>query len=204
MDTSITFPSYSNLSADIKPLEYWIFQMIRPYLNGRMLEINGASISLCPLLIEHNYPIHLSDANLENCEKLLNKYKNAPIIRGVHSFDITSHDFQQFNTNTRNVFNTVIALKLGILDFKKAAVNIKYVLPSGGILIMILPAYNYLYVGLENSVDDWKKYNDKSIKQILPFGFSVMKVRFFQLSLTQAQDGFAHSGLSALVVFRKT
>jgi hypothetical protein len=204
MDNSSPHSGVAPLSPDTRPLNQWIFETIKPYIRGRTLEINGGELSLCSLFIESNRSLHLSDTNVVNLQYLKDHYNGIHLVRKVHNFDFTSPHFQQSYPKSLEVFDNVIAMKVTIADFYKFADNIKYCLAQGGVLVMILPAYNYIYSGLEENLEDWKRYNGKVTRQILSFGFSIIKIRYFNLELDKEKNGFAHSGLSTLAIFRKT
>jgi hypothetical protein len=158
---------------------------------------------LCPLFIEYNRPIHLSHTNPLYLQPLREAYKGNGLVRSIHDFDFTAADFRGVHQETLNVFDTVIALNIAMTDFSKMAENIKYVLPQGGTLAMILPAYTSIYHGLDQNLADWKRYNRKPIREILRFSFSILKVRYFNLTPAPAKNIFAHFGLSALLTVKK-
>jgi hypothetical protein len=191
------------ISDDIQSLNRWIFETIGPYIKGRTLEINSGTNSLCPIFIEHNRPIHLSDTNQLHLQALRETYKGNQLVRAVHNFDFLASDFQLSHPETLNAFDTVIALDLPTTDFSKIVDNIKYVIPQRGTLALILLAYTSIYHGLSQNLDDWKRYNGKSIKQILMFNFSILKIRYFNLTPNTPKDIFARSGLSALVAVQR-
>jgi len=202
METVEIPPLLFQASAEAHPLYEWIVDTIGPYIKGRILEMNSGIHSLSRLFIEHNRPIHLSNANSSNVQLLKETFKGVKAVRDIHEFDFMAHDFQQRHSSTFEVFDTVLALNLSISNFMTSVDNIKYVLPKEGTLAMVLPADTYLYNGLDQNLDDWKKYNWNTIMQITHFGFSIMKVRYFNLPLDKEQHEFAHTGLSALVIYR--
>jgi hypothetical protein len=203
MFTQVTSFPIQQASDDIQSVTRWIFETIRPFIKGRTLEINSGTISLCPLFIGHNRPIHLSATKQFHLQALREAYKGNGLIRSIHDFDFTAADFRTIYPETLDVFDTVIALDVAMTDFTKMAENIKYVLPKGGTLAMILPAYTSIYHGLDQNLADWKRYNKKPIREILRFSFSILKVRYFILTPDPAKDIFAHSGLSALLTVKK-
>jgi hypothetical protein len=203
MTTHVTPYPLRQVIGDIQNLNRWIFETTRPFINGRTLEINSGTNSLCPLFVEYGRPIHLSDTSLFHIQTLRETYKGNRLVRSVHDFDLANSDFQKSHPETLAVFNTVIALNVSMPDFTKMVENIKYLLFQGGTLAMMLPAYTSIYHGLDQNLADWKRYNGKSIKHILRFNFSILRIRYFNLSPNAAKDIFTHTGLSALLMFKK-
>jgi len=174
--------------------------MLGPYVKGRTLELNSGTNSLCPFFLEYNRPIHLSDSNPSYLQTLRETYTGNRLVRDIHDLDLTAADFQQSHPDMRDVFDTVISLNVSMPDFVKMVGNLKYILPQKGTLAMILPAYTSIYNGLDQNLDDWKRYNRKVIKQILEFNFSILKVRFLNLDMDSAKYFSGKTGLSSLVI----
>jgi len=203
MDTTSTSPSFAEITDEAQTLNRWIFDKIRPYIKGRTLEISSGINSLCPFFIAHNRPIHLSDTD-PNCFEILRAtYSGNQIIRSVHSFNFAASDFKEAHPNTLNAFDTVMALNSSAADFGKMVDNINYVLPQGGTLVLILPAYTSIYHGLDQNLDLWKRYNAKAIRDIVRFNFSISKIRYLNLAPDTTKTFFANSGLSVLAIFQK-
>jgi len=203
MITTATPLPFSQPLGDIQILNRWIFETIGPFVKGRTLEIDSGTNTLCSFFLEYNRPIHLSDINQFHVQKLRETYKDKPIVRAVHDFDFMSSDFQQSNPETLNVFDTVVALSYPAAGFEKMVENIKYVLRKGGVLIILLPIYTSIYHGLDQNLDDWKRYNAKPIERILMFNFSMLKVRYLNLPPDAIADRLRNFGLSALLTVRK-
>jgi hypothetical protein len=200
MDNTATYPVHTPASEEIHSLNKWLLETIGPYVKGRTLEINSGTNSLCPLFIAYNRPIHLSDTNPSYLQTLRETYQGNPLVRAVHDFDLMSSDFRESHPETLDVFDTIIALNLPAADFGKMVENIKYVLPKGGTLVLILRAFIYIYHGLDQNLDDWKMYNKENIKQILNFHFSILKVRYFNLVPDVVKYFMGNTGLHSLVI----
>jgi hypothetical protein len=203
MDTAQIYSGIYQPSGDVKSLDKWIIENIAPFIKGRVIEIKSGIHSICSTFIEQNRPIHLSDTTPSTVQVLRAAYKGIKDIRDIHQFDFTNSKFQQLHSKTYNAFDTVLALKLSMSNFITAVDNLKYVLPKGGTLVLVLPADTYLYFGLGQNMEDWKRYNWQTIERIIQFGFSIIKVRYFNLPLNEEHHEFAHSGLSALAIFSK-
>ena len=188
---------------EIQRLYKWIYDHIKAFVKGRILEVESGTNSVCSLFLDRNRPIHLSDEDPKKAKHLLKSLAAYPALRNVHNFNFTSPDFVRTYPETRDVFDTVIALNMENAFFKVALNNAKYVLPKGGILAVILPAYTSLYHGLDANLDDWKQFNQKAIIQAFKPDFSILKERFFNLMPGPESSILKHSGLSVLAIARK-
>ena len=104
----------SSSSSAMLQLKKWIFEMIKTYIHGRTLEIDGGETSLCPLFMDHNLPIHLTSRDQLVLRTLRDRYKDNDNVRAIHSFDFIAGDFQTRYPETRGVFDTVIGIKFSI------------------------------------------------------------------------------------------
>ena len=203
MATAPTSSPIDQTSDEVQRLNRWIYEIIRAYIKGRTLEIGSGTNSLWPLFLEDNRPIHLSDTNQFHIQTLRQTCNGNQFVRAVHNFDFLASDFQQSHSETLNVFDTVLALNCPAAGFEKMVGNIKYVLRSGGTFAMILPIYTSIYHGLNQNLDDWKRYNAKAIQRILMYNFSMLKVRYLNLPPDTVKNRFRNPGLSALLTVRK-
>lgn len=203
MITTVTPFPLGQAPDEIQIMNRWIFKTIWPYIKGRTLEINSGTNSLCQLFTNYNRPIHLSDTNQLYIQTLQEAYRSNHLIRAVHDFNLMSADFQRSQPGTLNVFDTVITLSTSIQEFEQMADNIRYILPQEGTLILILPAHTSIYHGLDQNLNDWKRYNRKYLERIRLANFSILKVNYFNLATDIAKGFFPNSGLSALIIVQK-
>ena len=183
-----------------KQLNQWMFDQIQPFLRGRTLELNSGLGAISTLFVEKGITIHVSDAEKQYCDLLAKKFKGVATIRAIHKIDFHHSDFQKAHAESLGLFNIVFALNTaehglpdqGMID------NAKLLLPQGGLLIMVAPAYTSIFNGLDKNLGSWKIYNRESIEKTYGTDFEILKTRYFNLV-----GGSGHYGLSVLAIGMK-
>src|SRR2546422_3892844 len=67
----------------------WMFDTIRPFCKGRILEIGSGIGNISQFFISNNYDITLSDIRDNYCDILREKFKDSPIV----NMNLTDPDF---------------------------------------------------------------------------------------------------------------
>lgn len=187
-------------------LNKWIFEFIRPYIKGRVLEMGSGLAALSIHCVEQGIPIHLSDEEISNCEKLRATFSGNPVVRKVHIIDFYEQDFPQIYASNYNVFNTILALNITQHQLYKqpAYHNAIFFLRQRGFLMSILPASTVPYYGSEGSHRELKIHNAKAFKFLLGTNLDLVKIKFFKLSATTSMLLNSESySLLALIIARK-
>ena len=182
------------------PLSEWIFERVREFVTGRVLEIDTATGNLAPICLQNK------------------------VTTEVISINLADESFDQNYAALISVYDTVIALNIAdqIAGNRLLAVNCKKLLKPGGHLITRLPARTALYKGLDQGYRRWKIYNHEFINKVLRKDFSIIKIRYFMIAsdlifLTWVSKysegvtlinkdkatGFNQAGLSIIIVGRK-
>lgn len=183
------------------PLSEWIFERVREYVTGSVLEIGTATGNLAPICLQNN------------------------ITADVISINLADESFDENYAGLIGAYDTVIALHEAaqIINNRGILFNCKKLLKPGGHLITRLPARTALYKGLDQGFRRWKIYNLEFINKVLRKDFSIMKTRYFivakdqpspqwiskyservTLIKTDKATGFNETGLSIIVVGKKT
>ncbi len=146
----------------------WMYQTIKPFCKGRILEIGSGTGNISKYFIKENYQIHLSDIRSGYCDNLNKKYKNEPSFLGVKKLDLTDPLFDSKLSNLTNTFDTVFALNVveHIKDDELAISNCYKLLKPGGHLIILVPSYNVLYNTFDIGLGHFRRYNKKSLEQL--------------------------------------
>jgi 2-polyprenyl-3-methyl-5-hydroxy-6-metoxy-1,4-benzoquinol methylase len=192
-------------SNQIEDIYRWIFENIRPYIQGRVIEIGSGSGNIATIMVENKIPIHLNDTEEHHINMLQNKFNGSSLIRSINKVDFKKTNFENEYRRLAKTFNTVLSLNITEHNplSQLAITNMKLVLVDRGILIMMAPAYTAIYNGLEVDLNDWKEYNYLSIKQILGNGFEILRLRYLNLPDDSQNRITSHCGLSVLAVARK-
>lgn len=204
MSTQEIFPTFIQIPDEFSRLSKWMFEMIEPYIKGKVLEVDSGTGSISSVFAENTIPVHLSDPDKKNRDFLREKFKDIISIKEIYNIDFLRTDFEQYYSTLNGVFSTIVALNISEHGFYKQAAqqNAAKILRKNGHLIIAVPPFTAVYSDLEISPEEWKIYNRKSLKQRLS-GFQILKTRYFSLVENIPQPLSVRPGFSALVIARK-
>ncbi|HEY0045269.1 MAG TPA: class I SAM-dependent methyltransferase [Flavobacterium sp.] len=142
----------------------WMYQIISPYCKGKILEIGSGIGNISQFFISNNQEIVLSDLRENYCEILNKKFQN-PVI----TINLVDLDFDIHFADLLGTFDTVFALNVveHIEDDLKAIENCKKLLKKGGILIILVPAYQTLYNNFDVELEHYRRYTKRSLKGLI-------------------------------------
>jgi SAM-dependent methyltransferase len=189
------------LPADIQ-LNEWIFDTIRPYLHGNILEANSEFHTISSLFVEKGYKLHLSTGNKALREQILTHYQGIKQIRKVHSINFHRLDFTQaYQIENVRQFDTILLLNAvhsGSYDYH-AIQNAQTILKDEGFLILMMPAFTAVYNNFELNHEDLKVYDRTPLKHFLGDSMEILKTRYFYLMKEHKYD---RTGLSVIAIVK--
>lgn len=142
----------------------WMYETIKPYSKGRILEIGCGIGNISEFFINDNFDIVLSDLRDNYIEIVKNKFTNEVI-----KIDLVDVDFETKHKDLIGTFDTVFALNVveHIKDDHKAIENCKKLLKNQGHLIILVPAYQTLFNNFDVELEHYRRYTQKSLKQLI-------------------------------------
>ena len=142
----------------------WMYETIKPYSKGRILEIGCGIGNISEFFINDNFDIVLSDLRDNYIEIVKNKFTNEVI-----KIDLVDVDFDTKHKDLIGTFDTVFALNVveHIKDDHKAIENCKKLLKNQGHLIILVPAYQTLFNNFDVELEHYRRYTQKSLKQLI-------------------------------------
>jgi hypothetical protein len=197
--------TFTQDAVDKNRFNRWIFDNILPYIKGRTLEVGSRRGAIATLFIEHNLPIHVSDENPDNRFTLNNLFRESPLLRQIHAMNFIRQDFEQAYVSYKGVFDTVVAINLTEHNYyeKPDLKNAFYLLRDRGHFIFIIPEYTTSYSLLEQSFEDWQRYNISIAMKMLDNNCKILNLQYFHWLQAASASG-SNTGFSTLAVFRKT
>lgn len=142
----------------------WMYKTIKPHCKGKILEIGCGIGNISYFFINDNFDIVLSDVRENYLEIVKKKFKRETV-----KIDIVDLNFDEKYNNLIGTFDTVFALNVieHINDDSKAIENCKKLLKENGHLIILVPAYQFLYNNFDIELDHFKRYSYRSLKNTL-------------------------------------
>jgi 2-polyprenyl-3-methyl-5-hydroxy-6-metoxy-1,4-benzoquinol methylase len=146
----------------------WMYDTIRPYCHGNILEVGSGIGNISSFFVQDNFQITLSDVDDHYLQTLKNKYATNDNVKDIMLLDLEHSDFEHAYRDKENSFDTIFLLNVleHIKDDNKAVQNCKYLLKNGGTLIILVPAYSWLYARLDKTLAHYRRYSLPKLKSI--------------------------------------
>jgi 2-polyprenyl-3-methyl-5-hydroxy-6-metoxy-1,4-benzoquinol methylase len=159
----------------------WLFDQLKSYCKGRILEIGSGLGNISALLISNFDDVHLSDVSPAYYTFLKKKFNGTPGFGGIHQIDLNGVSSEQAD-NLYGRFDTVISSNVieHIENDSEAISNCNKFLRKGGQLIILVPAFSFLYNGFDHELGHYRRYTKKELKSIfVNNGFEIVHSRYF-------------------------
>lgn len=165
-------------------LNQWMFESIRPYVKGRILEVGSGIGNISAIFVRRKIPLFLSDFKEEYCRVLKKNFDGQPEVGGIFQIDLADKDFDVNCAGLLGTFDTVFALNVveHIKDDSLAVKNCYKLLAPGGHLILLMPAYRALYNRFDEELGHCRRYARSTINRLLSNDFEVLKIWYFNLA----------------------
>lgn len=142
----------------------WMYETIKPFCKGRILEIGCGIGNISEFFIQDSQDIILSDLR-ENYLEIVSKKFTNPTIK----INLIDPEFETKYDKIIGTFDTVFALNVieHIEDDKQAIANCKKLLKKGGSLIILVPAYQFLFNNFDKELEHFRRYTRKKIETVI-------------------------------------
>lgn len=171
--------------SDVDQLNDWMFESIKPYIKGSVLEIGSGIGNISSRLIQRGIPLCVSDYSDYYCDLLKKKFADERLIKDVFQLDLAEPDLQSTCPALIGRFDTVFALNVveHIKDDGLAIANARRLLKAGGQLIVLVPAFQILYNSFDKELEHFRRYTRTSAKKLFRAqGLEVMTSWYFNLA----------------------
>ncbi len=162
----------------------WMFEAIRPYVRGKILEIGSGIGNISSLFVRHHIPLYLSDHTDEYTGRLRARFASEESIKDIYSIDLVDPDFDAIHSSIAGTFDTVFALNVieHIGDDHTAVSNCYKLLAPGGRLVLLVPAGPALYNRLDKELEHFRRYTSGTLRKLLSARFDVVEMKHFNLA----------------------
>jgi len=159
----------------------WMFDSIRPYVGNKVLDIGAGLGNFLPFLLnrEKIVAIDVLDIFIDELRKSYAAYDN------LHIFNCDVQNDKAIEIAHRYGIDTVICNNVleHIDDDLKALTNINAMLRKKGCLILVLPAFKFLYSRWDESVGHFRRYSYRDIAQKLAQANFSIESKFYMNSV---------------------
>jgi 2-polyprenyl-3-methyl-5-hydroxy-6-metoxy-1,4-benzoquinol methylase len=160
----------------------WMYETIKPYCTGRILEIGSGVGNISEYFLQDQASITLTDIRDVYCDSLRNKFAGSTSLLGIENMNLVDSDFDTKFSKYLNSFDTVFALNVveHIFDDKLAVSNCYKLLKPGGNLIILVPAYQWLYNDFDKELEHYRRYTRKKLESLFTTSdFTVSHSQYF-------------------------
>ena len=159
-----------------------MYQTIKPYVKGNTLEIGSGIGNLSSFFLNDNISITLSDTESEYIDILNKRFNEHKSIKAILSINLEDSSFETKYSELKEKFDTVFLLNVleHIKDDELAIRNIRFLLKPGGTILILSPAYSFLFSALDRALGHHRRYTTVSLKTLLTeSGLMSMKSFYF-------------------------
>lgn len=160
----------------------WMYDQIKDSLFGDILEIGSGIGNISQFAVKDHNNITLSDYNSKYCLILKQKFLNLLEVKSVLQIDLLDPDFETKYDSLKEKFNSIYLLNVieHIENDNKAVMNINYLLKKKGHIIMLAPAYKWLYSRFDKELGHYRRYTSASLKSLVRNnGFTPISCKYF-------------------------
>ncbi len=166
--------------AEADKFNEWMYNTIRPYCRGKILEIGSGIGNISEFFVKAKSNIVLSDIRPAYCDVLRTKFPGYKVIE----MNLTHPEFESVYRDHINTYDTVFALNVveHIQDDGLALRNCHKLLMKGGKVVILVPAYMWLYNRFDTELEHFRRYNRSRLNQVLKdAGFNIIHSQYFNM-----------------------
>jgi len=156
----------------------WMFETIRPYCHGHVLEIGSGIGNISRFFLQAGYSVTLSDTDEYYVDHLKKNFTGSDII----SIDLVHQNFHEKYVQLFQAFDTVVYLNVleHIKDDDQAIENCRHLIKPGGSMVVLVPAYDFLFSKMDKELQHYRRYTSKKLAAMASKkNFFVKKLFYF-------------------------
>lgn len=163
----------------------WMYETIRPFCSGTILEIGSGIGNISKYFLDDGQTIVLSDLRKNYLNQLEKNFSGYDNLLGIVQLDLVDPAFGSRFASHHERYNTLFALNVveHIENDDLAIQNARSLLRPGGRMIILVPAFNFLYNGFDLNLGHHRRYSRHSLETLLERNhLEVIRSRYFNLA----------------------
>lgn len=160
----------------------WMYETIRKYVDtGSVLEIGSGIGNISKFFLHENFDISLSDIRLDYCDYLSKRFERYENLNDVIRLDIVDAEFDIKYEKYLNHFDRIFSLNVieHIKNDSLAIHNCKKLLRKNGRLIILAPAFQFLYNGFDERLNHYRRYSVHTLSKVFIKNNLVIRKAFY-------------------------
>jgi len=187
-DSKFIFPELDEIGIDtLDAISFapnfneYMFKTIEPYCSGNILEIGSGIGNISKHFIDKGAKISLTDIRDNYVEILKENYAEKAV--AIFNADITEIDFDNKFRSHIETYDTIFALNVveHIKDDALAIRNAKKLLKKGGHLVILVPAYQWMYNSFDTALEHYRRYTKKNLNALISKELTVVHSQYFNV-----------------------
>jgi SAM-dependent methyltransferase len=159
----------------------WMYTVISPYLHGHILEIGSGIGNISSQFIKSGSTISLSDIDPFYLNLLKENYSSAPNVKIIECIDLQHPEFEIAYNHLEQKFDSIFLLNvLEHLENETSAINnCSFLLKPKGTLLILVPAYSFLFSRLDSALGHYRRYTQETLCRLLEIKNLQLKKSFY-------------------------
>lgn len=174
--------------AQAERFNHWMYQVVVSQLRpGPTLEIGSGIGNISQFFLENGWEMTLSDLRPVYCDYLRGEFGSQPSLQQVLPLDLVDPAFERRYAPHLNGYANLYALNVleHIEDDRRALRHAYQLLRPGGRILILVPAYPWLYNGFDHQLQHYRRYTraqlagrfaEAGIPLITTFAFNLIGV----------------------------
>lgn len=163
----------------------WMYAVTSQHLSGNILEIGSGIGNISTFFLRDARSLMLSDIRENYCGYLHTHFKRYKTCLGVRQIDLIHPNFEVEYADLLESFEGVFALNVieHIEDDALALANCYKLLKKGGHLVILVPAYQWLYNEFDRNLAHFRRYTEGGLRErFLAQNFEVLHSQYFNFA----------------------
>ena len=163
----------------------WMYDRIAAYCRGNVLEIGSGTGNISEQLLNSGARVVLSDMNDRYCARLRERFAGHGNLQSIEQVNLSVAAFESSYPTLIGRFDTVVAFNVieHIEDDKLAVRNARLLLNKGGRLIILVPAFQWMYNSLDKALDHFRRYRSRQVKALVTqAGLTHLHTEYFNIA----------------------
>lgn len=161
----------------------WMYETVaKQLIPGNVLEVGSGIGNISREFLNAGYELTVSDIRENYCGYLEENLESFANLDDIVRLDLVHPDFEQEYADSLGKFDNLFALNVieHIEDDVLALKNCKKLLRPGGRMVILVPAYQFLYNTFDENLYHFRRYTRNSMKEVFQkSGFSISSAFHF-------------------------